>query len=144
MGDESAGSCDTHDEFVPVEDHLSNATEMSDSRPSFRLFRLEFARPLVNTSTLSVGDTLVLIIDFAIKHGLAWTAIEDLLKLCNKILSTAVLLDTKYLFRKFSATSPEEMRFYFYCPICNHLLAKAAGTLSEHNCVSKSAALAGS
>ncbi|XP_037269065.2 uncharacterized protein LOC142818140 isoform X1 [Rhipicephalus microplus] len=130
VGEESAGDCDTDDE---LSDQLSNATEPSDALPSSNFFRLEFARPLGNANTLSVGDALVLVMDFAIKHGLSWTAIEDLLKLCNNILGTNLLPNSKYLFRKFTATSPQDMKFYFYCPFCNRLLAKTGGSLSERN-----------
>ncbi|KAL3222200.1 hypothetical protein MRX96_028934, partial [Rhipicephalus microplus] len=65
VGEESAGDCDTDDE---LSDQLSNATEPSDALPSSNFFRLEFARPLGNANTLSVGDALVLVMDFAIKH----------------------------------------------------------------------------
>lgn len=130
VGDESASDCDTtDDEFAPAEDNLSNATQPCDGLPNSDFFRLEFARPLGNTNSLSVGDALVLVMDFAIKHGLSWTAVEDLLRLCNNILGSSVLPDSKYLFRKFCATSPEDMKFYFYCPFCNRLLAKTGGSL---------------
>lgn len=134
VGDESASDCDTtDDEFA--EDNLSNATQPCDGLPNSDFFRLEFARPLGNTNSLSVGDALVLVMDFAIKHGLSWTAVEDLLRLCNNILGSSVLPDSKYLFRKFCATSPEDMKFYFYCPFCNRLLAKTGGSLRAQHCV---------
>ncbi|KAH6920825.1 hypothetical protein HPB50_028184 [Hyalomma asiaticum] len=94
---------------------------------------MEFQRPIGNGNSLSVGDALVLAMDFAIKHGLAWTAIEDLLKYSNKLLGADVLPDSKYLFRKFSGASPEEMTFFFYCPDCHRLLAKTGGSLEERN-----------
>lgn len=49
---------------------------------------VEFVTPLGNGTSLSVGDALVLIMDYAIEVGLAWTDIEKLLKLQNRLLGT--------------------------------------------------------
>ncbi|CAN7939479.1 unnamed protein product, partial [Ixodes hexagonus] len=92
---------------------------------------------------MSVGDALVLAMDIAIKHGLAWTAIEDILKFGNLMLGHNVLTETKYLFRKFFGSSPEEMTFHFYCPSCENLLAKTGGKLSERNRLSSTCTICG-
>lgn len=131
MEAESAAS-DLQDdcEFESAE---STSAQPPNGSASSSFFRMEFRRPIGNGSKLSVGDALVLAMDFAIKHGLAWTAIEDLLKYSNNLLGTDALPDSKYLFRKFSGTSPEEMNFFFYCPVCHRLLAKTGGRLEERN-----------
>ncbi|EEC04555.1 hypothetical protein IscW_ISCW003364 [Ixodes scapularis] len=92
---------------------------------------------------MSVGDALVLAMDIAIKHGLAWTAIEDILKFGNLMLGRNVLPETKYIFRKFSGSSPEEMTFHFCCPSCETLLAKTGGKLSERNSLSCTCTICG-
>ncbi|KAH7963716.1 hypothetical protein HPB52_022454 [Rhipicephalus sanguineus] len=109
----------------------SSSAQPTNTFASSSFFRMEFQRPIGSGNKLSVGDALVLAIDFAIKHGLTWTAIEDLLKYSNQLLGTDVLPDSKYLFRKFSGASPEEMNFFFYCPECHRLLAKTGGSLEE-------------
>lgn len=119
-----------NDSETAVGDHneqqSSTATDAFNCSP----FQLEFVKPVGNGTSLSVGDVLVLAMDLAIKHGLTWEAIEDLLKFSNVLLGKRVLPESKYLFRKFCSASPDEMEFYFYCPVCERLLAKSGGSLS--------------
>ncbi|KAG0423089.1 hypothetical protein HPB47_001124 [Ixodes persulcatus] len=92
---------------------------------------VEFATPLGNGTSFSVGDALVLIMDYAIEEGLAWSSIEKLLKLQNRLLGTSCLPESKYLFRKFASASPDDITFHFYCPTCETLLEKTTGTRTD-------------
>lgn len=104
---------------------------------------VEFVTPLGNGTSLSVGDALVLIMDYAIDEGLAWTSIEKLLKLQNRLLGTNSLPESKYLFRKFASASPDDVTFHFYCPACETLLTKAAGSLKERQAISPTCSICG-
>ncbi|EEC12921.1 hypothetical protein IscW_ISCW009834 [Ixodes scapularis] len=71
--------------------------------------------------------------EYTIKEGLLWTAIEKLLELQNKLLGTNNLPESKYLFRQFAGTSADEVSFHFYCPKCETHLRKTAGGLKERD-----------
>ncbi|KAH7954447.1 hypothetical protein HPB49_018679 [Dermacentor silvarum] len=101
--------------------------------PAPASFAWSFGVLLATETNCLLGTLLYWAMDIAIKHCLAWTAIEDLLKYSNNLLGTDVLPDIKYLFRKISRTSPEVMNFFFYCPVCHRLLAKTGGSLEERN-----------
>ncbi|XP_064468151.1 uncharacterized protein LOC135378916 [Ornithodoros turicata] len=105
--------------------HESDANVSQSSTTSD--FLLEFATPLQSGSSMSVGDALVLIMDFSTKHGLSWTATEDLLKLVNNLLGVSGLPQSKHLFRKFCGATPDNMTFNFYCPDCGNFLQKTTG-----------------
>lgn len=81
--------------------------------------------------------------DYAIDEGLAWTSIEKLLKLQNRLLGTNSLPESKYLFRKFASASPDDVTFYFYCPACETLLTKTAGSLKERQAISPTCSICG-
>lgn len=94
---------------------------------------VEFVTPLGNGTSLTFGEALVLIMEYTIKEGLLWTAIEKLLKLQNKLLGTNNLPESKYLFRQFAGTSADKVSFHFYCPKCETHLGKTAGGLKERD-----------
>lgn len=96
----------------------SDTAERESARGSYHSPRVdrpfvEFATPLGNGTSFSVGDALVLIMDYAIEEGLAWSSIEKLLKLQNHLLGTSCLPESKYRFRKFASASPDDITFHF-------------------------------
>lgn len=127
------GSCD--DDNVHSDQGCSREKEAPNNVLPGALPVLDFSIPLNVGGSITKGDALVLIIDFAIKHGLSWCGIEDILRLANMLIERDVLPESKYLFKKFSGVSPGEMRFNFYCPVCEHFLQETAGTLKERNSI---------
>ncbi|KAM7306423.1 uncharacterized protein ISCGN_010127 [Ixodes scapularis] len=81
--------------------------------------------------------------DYAIEVGLAWTDIEKLLKLQNRLLGTNSLPESKHLFRKFASASPDDVTFHFYCPTCETLLGKTTGSLKERQAISPTCSVCG-
>lgn len=124
------------DEVTSSQKEGEEVEQSPNDDPPRSLPVLDFSIPLNIGGSITKGDALVLIIDFAIKHGLSWCGVEDMLKLANVLIERDGLPESKYLFRRFSGVSPSEMRFNFYCPTCEHFLQETGGTLTERNNIS--------
>ncbi|KAM7304274.1 uncharacterized protein ISCGN_014174 [Ixodes scapularis] len=131
------------DEHLYTEDESDTAENESPRGSDYDRPFVEFVTPLGNGTSMTVGDALVLIMDYAIGEGLPWTGIEKLLKLQNLLLGTNSIPESKYLFRKFASASPDDVTFNFYCPTCETLLAKTAGSLKERQGISPTCSVCG-
>ncbi|XP_040065346.1 uncharacterized protein LOC120839164 [Ixodes scapularis] len=131
------------DEHLRTEDESDTAENESPRGSDHDRPFVEFVTPLGNGTSMTVGDALVLIMDYAIGEGLPWTGIEKLLKLQNLLLGTNSIPESKYLFRKFASASPDDVTFNFYCPTCETLLAKTAGSLKERQGISPTCSVCG-
>nr|XP_042895060.1 uncharacterized protein LOC122268791 [Parasteatoda tepidariorum] len=89
-----------------------------------------FEKPLFPDSSSTTAETLLMIMVYAMKHKLSWTAVEDLLKLFNTIFGQSVLPETKHSFNKIFGTA-DSMSFHFYCNDCNNYLGKFEGQLTK-------------
>lgn len=127
---------DDADGTLDLDNHLNVGIQPEENTNANRCPQpslLEFSVPLTDGSSMSKGDAMVLVTDYALKHALSWTAIEDLLKLLNKILQKDALPESKHLFKKFSGVTQKEMKFHFYCPACQSYLQGTGGTVLERN-----------
>lgn len=61
-------------------------------------------------------ETLLMVLNFAIRHSLTSVAIEDLLSMLN-IITGSNLLSTSHLFKK-TFKSDMQLKFHMYCPDC--------------------------
>lgn len=125
------------------EDECNGSSSPSGAQPGGDRHFFEFATPLGNGTSLSVGDVLVLIMDYVIEEGLSWTSAEKLLKLQNKILGGSILPETKHLFRKFANAVPDDIAFHFYCPTCETFLERVAGSLQARQGISPTCPVCG-
>ncbi|KAG0423625.1 hypothetical protein HPB47_000608 [Ixodes persulcatus] len=131
------------DEHLCTEEECDTAENESPRGSDHDRPFVEFVTPLGNDTTMTVGDALVLIMNYAIGEGLPWTGIGKLLKLQNLLLGTNSIPESKYLFRKFASASPDDVTFNFYCPTCETLLAKTAGSLKERQGISPTCSVCG-
>lgn len=109
---DSGGATEDKDDCIASSFGRSDAETEGDNN------YFEFATPLGNKTSLSVGNALVLIMNFAIKVAFTWKDSEKLLSLENKLLGTNSLPESKYLFCKFADAAPDDISFHFYCPTC--------------------------
>lgn len=62
-------------------------------------------------------ETLLLILNFSMRHGLSAVAVEDLCSMVNVILGANVIPSTRHMFKTvFSGDMP--LKYHMYCPHC--------------------------
>ncbi|XP_039304914.1 uncharacterized protein LOC120357714 [Solenopsis invicta] len=85
--------------------------------------------PLYNDCNLTQEESELLIMGFAVRHGLSDYALDDLLKLINCHLPRTQYI-SKYLFLKKFSPAVKTI-FHFYCPQCKNSLQFADGRLID-------------
>ncbi|GBL75887.1 hypothetical protein AVEN_234230-1 [Araneus ventricosus] len=90
-----------------------------------------FDSPIFENAPTTIAKTLLMVMMYAMKHSLTWTAVEDMLKLFNNIFGQSVLPQTKYAFNKIFRTT-DSMTFHFYCTGCHHYLGKYEGHITKN------------
>jgi hypothetical protein len=62
-------------------------------------------------------ETLLLILNFSMRHGLSAVAVEDLCNMINVILGANVIPASRHMFKKiFAGDIP--LKYHMYCPQC--------------------------
>lgn len=91
---------------------------------------LEDLRKLHPNTSCSVIDALCMIYAFAIRHNLTWEAIEDLVRLTNRIIGSQEIQPSKYIFKKkMSQFTNYNLIKHFFCHKCDLYL----GTIENIN-----------
>ncbi|GBO25430.1 hypothetical protein AVEN_206309-1, partial [Araneus ventricosus] len=86
--------------------------------------------PMFENAPTTIAETLLMVMIYAMKHTLTWTAFEDTLKLFNTSFGQYVLPHPKYAFNKIFGTT-DSMTFHFYCTDYHHYLGKYEGHLTK-------------
>ncbi len=97
-----------------------------------------FVHPKLNCK---LADTIIIILEFFLRHHLTWVALDNLLNLFHKILGDESLLPkTKYFFKKILGGKQNAI-FHFYCQNCRlyidtfeNLNTKIADDQAEERC----------
>lgn len=77
-------------------------------------------RQLHPNTDCTIIDSLCMIYAFAIRHNLTWEAIEDLVRLSNRIIGSEVLQPSKYIFKKkISRITNFSSIKHFFCHNCD-------------------------
>lgn len=71
--------------------------EEDDKEPDIDHENLRRLHPNTNCTVI---DALCMVYAFALRHNLTWEAIEDLLRLSNRLIGSEVLRPSKYIFKK--------------------------------------------
>ncbi|XP_077547661.1 uncharacterized protein LOC144159876 [Haemaphysalis longicornis] len=100
-------------------------------QPSSFFNTAEFGLPFADSAELTRGDAYMMLLDFALKYGLSWSAIEAVQKLFNNLLGKKVFPESKFLFKKLCGVDLADIKFHFYCMDCKTLLAVTTGSLQE-------------
>ncbi|KAE8745125.1 hypothetical protein FOCC_FOCC008190 [Frankliniella occidentalis] len=98
---------------------------------------IEIDENLVQNVTENLGTTkfevLLMVLSFALRHGLTSVAITDLLKMINVILGSnndGILPTSRYMFKKIFS-SDMEFKFHMYCPDCMIYIGEITQELKE-------------
>lgn len=110
-----------HSTFGDFDD--TNSNDLGEDN----FFSYEFF-PLHPATSCSVSDAMLMIHAYSVRHDLSWTAIEDLIRLLNRVIGENKIPSSKFLFkRKFSKSIKSDPIKHFVCQECKLYL----GTLEE-------------
>jgi len=74
---------------------------------------------------VTLNETLVMVLQFTLKHSLSEIALDDLLKMFTLVLpQNHQLDDSKYLFHKFFQELEHDIKFRYYCERCTRPLTE--------------------
>lgn len=121
--DENVASVHEHPAFVDFDD--TNDIDLGEDN-----FFLHEYFPLHPTTNCTVSDAMLMIHAYSVRHDLSWTAIEDLIRLMNRVIGENKIPISKFLFKqKFTKSIKSNPVKHFVCQECNLYL----GTLEEIN-----------
>lgn len=96
-----------------VEEEETN--HFAQQNPDYKDFQ-----KLHSNTDCTVIDALCMIYTFAIRHNLTWEAIEDLVRLSNRIIGSQQLQPSKYIFKKkMSQITNFTSIKHFFCHKCD-------------------------
>lgn len=105
----------------------SNSNDLGNDMDENNVFYNEFY-PLHSSTNCTVSDAMLIIHAYSVRHDLSWTAIEDLIKLINRVIGERKIPASKYLFKqKFAKSIKCKPVKHFVCQECKLYL----GTLEE-------------
>lgn len=81
----------------------------------------ELDKPLAANLEVSKFETMLMIFHMALRHGMTWVFLEDMLKFVNKLVGGDAIPSSKYLFQKLFM-SGNDIDVHFYCPKCQMYL----------------------
>lgn len=118
----------------PTFDDIDGTNSEIDSDLDDDNFCFEEYCHLHSNTKCTVSDAMLMIHAYSVRHDLSWTAIDDLIRLVNRVVGEKKIPQSKYLFKqKFVKSIKCNPVKHFVCHQCNLYLGTLEQIKSEGN-----------
>ncbi|KAH7950725.1 hypothetical protein HPB52_000179 [Rhipicephalus sanguineus] len=107
------------DSYRSDQDCASDASDYGEEGEDVESFFKKCEQEKLPNQEINKAQAMLLVMAYVVYAGLTWSQVDGLLKLNNTLCGTAVLPETKYLYRKMWEKRMGSLGVHFYCQRCD-------------------------
>ncbi|XP_064485537.1 uncharacterized protein LOC135398015 [Ornithodoros turicata] len=94
-----------------------------------------FGDVITERVVVSRGDVLLMVLNYACRNSLTFTALSNLIKLINRLFRNPILPESRYhISEMIRSKAGGGVKFHFYCTSCYHYMGELPDNTSSFEC----------